>query len=142
MAAFIDDHVANAIVQRNEAIARADRAEAAIARAGEPVAWGFFSSSDGCLSVTTEEAVAAGWARGEIAGISVEPLYLGPALASPSDREATDAESLEKFTAYFVKNYPGPNTVIHDPKWHAPRIFRAAKAALAASPSQTKGAEQ
>lgn len=35
-------------------------------------------------------------------------------------------KALEAFTEYFVKNYPGPDTVIFDPKWHAPRIFRAA----------------
>lgn len=39
-------------------------------------------------------------------------------------------EPLEAFTEYFVRNYPGPDTVIFDPKWHAPKIFNAAKAAL------------
>lgn len=38
----------------------------------------------------------------------------------------------EKFTAYFVKNYPGPDTIIHDPNWHAPRIFQAAQHAMKA----------
>lgn len=38
-------------------------------------------------------------------------------------------EGLEAFTAWFVKNYPGPNTVIFDPHWHAPKIYRAALAA-------------
>jgi hypothetical protein len=42
----------------------------------------------------------------------------------------TDNKALEAFTEYFVRNYPGPDTVIFDPKWHAPRIFSAAKAAL------------
>ncbi|WP_149898949.1 DUF1653 domain-containing protein [Rhizobium rhizogenes] len=41
-------------------------------------------------------------------------------------------EALEQFTAYFVKNYPGPDTIIFDPKWHAPKIFRAAVSALSA----------
>ena len=36
----------------------------------------------------------------------------------------------QEFTKYFVENYPGPETIIHDPNWHAPKIFRAAKAAL------------
>ena len=40
-----------------------------------------------------------------------------------------DKAELE-FTEYFVKNYPGPNTIICDPKWHAPKIFRAAQRAL------------
>lgn len=39
-------------------------------------------------------------------------------------------KALEIFTEYFVKNYPGPDTIIHDPKWHAPRIFRVALHAL------------
>jgi len=38
--------------------------------------------------------------------------------------------ALHHFIDYFVKNYPGPNTVISDPFWHAPRIFRAAQHAL------------
>lgn len=37
--------------------------------------------------------------------------------------------ALDEFTAYFVKNYPG-DTIIHDPHWHAPRVFRAAAHAL------------
>ena len=40
---------------------------------------------------------------------------------------------LEAFTDYFVKNYPGPDTIIYDPKWHAPRIFRAAQRAIQAA---------
>jgi hypothetical protein len=63
------------------------------------------------------------------------------------DRAAGDVEGrvafdphpstkLAAFEAWFVKNYPGPDTIISDPKWHAPRIFRAAQAALAsATPS-------
>lgn len=39
-------------------------------------------------------------------------------------------KALEAFTEYFVRNYPGPDTVIFDPKWHAPKIFNAAKVAL------------
>lgn len=35
-------------------------------------------------------------------------------------------QALHDFTEYFVKNYPGPNTVICDPTWHAPRLFRNA----------------
>ena len=45
-------------------------------------------------------------------------------------REPVFADALAEFTAYFVQNYPGPETVIYDPKWHAPRIFRAAKYAI------------
>ncbi|WP_318867612.1 hypothetical protein [Sinorhizobium meliloti] len=32
----------------------------------------------------------------------------------------------QQFIDWFVKNYPGPDTVIFDPKWHAPKIYRAA----------------
>ena len=39
-------------------------------------------------------------------------------------------EALAIFCDYFVKNYPGPNTIIGDPHWHAPKIFRAAKHAI------------
>lgn len=43
-------------------------------------------------------------------------------------------DALAQFTEYFVKNYP-PDTYIEDPKWHAPRVFRAAKLALQAQPA-------
>lgn len=34
------------------------------------------------------------------------------------------------FAEYFVKNYPGPDTVIHRPLWHSPKILRAALHAI------------
>lgn len=34
------------------------------------------------------------------------------------------------FTEYFVKNYPGPDTIISRPTWHAPKILRAAAACI------------
>jgi hypothetical protein len=40
------------------------------------------------------------------------------------------AEAEAEFTGYFVRNYPGPNTIIGNPHWHAPKIFRAATHAL------------
>lgn len=43
------------------------------------------------------------------------------------------AKALEQFTDYFVKNYPGPDTIIYDPKWHAPKIFAAAHHAITAA---------
>lgn len=43
------------------------------------------------------------------------------ALVAEKMKDAQDA-----FGVYFRQNYPGPDTVIHDPDWHAPRIFRAA----------------
>ncbi len=42
---------------------------------------------------------------------------------------APEVTPLDEFTAYVVQNYPS-RTIIHDPKWHAPKLFRAAKHAL------------
>ena len=50
-----------------------------------------------------------------------------PAQAAQVDESA----ALAHFTDYFVRNYPGPDTIIYDPKWHAPKIFRAAQYAIA-----------
>lgn len=47
-------------------------------------------------------------------------------------------EALQQFTEYFARNYPGPNTVIFDPKWHAPKIFRAAINALTMHGNEAK----
>lgn len=41
--------------------------------------------------------------------------------------------ALKQFIKYFCENYPGPDTVIHKPEWHAPKIFRAAEDALSAA---------
>lgn len=46
---------------------------------------------------------------------------------APADTGLPPGEA--EFAAWFRKNYPGPDTVIHDPDWHAPRIYRAALAA-------------
>ncbi len=47
---------------------------------------------------------------------------------APADRPSdTGGDALASFTEYFVKNYPA-DTVIADPAWHAPRLFRAALA--------------
>lgn len=32
----------------------------------------------------------------------------------------------EQFMQYFRTNYPGPSTMIANPDWHAPKIYRAA----------------
>lgn len=39
-------------------------------------------------------------------------------------------DALEQFSEWFRANYPGPDTIIHKPDWHAPKIFRAVEAAL------------
>ena len=41
-------------------------------------------------------------------------------------KKKIEKEALEYFSEYFRQNYPGPNTVIGNPNWHAPKIFRAA----------------
>ena len=45
-------------------------------------------------------------------------------------------DALQRFTEWFVENYPGPTTIISDPKWHAPKVFRAAERALRAGVAQ------
>jgi hypothetical protein len=35
-----------------------------------------------------------------------------------------------EFAQWFASNYPGPDTIIHDPFWHAPKVFRAALNAI------------
>jgi hypothetical protein len=44
--------------------------------------------------------------------------------------KTSDEAALKEFTDYFCTNYPGPDTIISDPKWHAPKIFKAAKIAI------------
>lgn len=48
-------------------------------------------------------------------------------LAKPSESRN---DALVQFAEWFRANYPGPDTIIHKPDWHAPKIFRAAEAAL------------
>lgn len=43
----------------------------------------------------------------------------------------TERDALAEFTEYVVANYP-PGTIISDPAWHAPRLFRRAERAIAA----------
>ena len=64
------------------------------------------------------------------------------ALAQPEPVAPTD-EALASFTAYFCRNYPGPDTIIHRPEWHAPKIFRAAADAIArwGTPTTPRGTQ-
>ena len=39
-------------------------------------------------------------------------------------------EALANFSGWFCRNYPGPDTIIHKPEWHAPKVFRAAAYAI------------
>ncbi len=47
----------------------------------------------------------------------------------PEPEGVTD-EALANFTAWFCRNYPGPDTIIHKPEWHSPKVLRAAAHAL------------
>lgn len=51
-------------------------------------------------------------------------------IRQPTHEPRTEQQALAEFTDYFVRNYPGPDTIIYDPRWHAPKIFRAAAAAI------------
>jgi hypothetical protein len=66
-------------------------------------------------------AVLARWGRPDAPPVP-EPGELGE---GPSD------EAEANFTAWFCRNYPGPDTIIHKPEWHAPKVFRAAAYAIA-----------
>ena len=44
----------------------------------------------------------------------------------------------EQFMLWFQVNYPGPKTIIVDPDWHAPKIYRAAIAAFREEHEQLK----
>lgn len=78
------------------------------------------------------EAVPEGYLE-TIASEIVRRYMGGDALAHARPEAVDEAAALALFTEYFVKNYPGPQTIISDPNWHAPRIFRAAKYALKAA---------
>lgn len=67
-----------------------------------------------------------------------------PQPSADAVREVPDGDhGLAEFTEYFVKNYPGPDTIIYAPEWHAPKIFRAARRAMlsAASDHQQNAAQ-
>lgn len=55
---------------------------------------------------------------------------LGSFMERAAPKIVVTDEAQARFNDYFIRNYPGKNTVIFDPSWHAPKIFRAAIAAL------------
>jgi hypothetical protein len=62
--------------------------------------------------------------------------------SSPESRDEAREKALASFMEYFRTNYPGPDTIISRPDWHAPKIFRAVEyalkdAGLVASPSES-----
>lgn len=50
--------------------------------------------------------------------------------AVPSRRSEAYAAAQQAFADYFARNYPGPDTIIFDPAWHAPKLFAAACRAI------------
>jgi hypothetical protein len=67
------------------------------------------------LIVTDRDDFEAGWQA---------------ALAAAQADTAPSFDSEQLFETWFVKNYRGPDTIIHDPRWHAPKILRAARAGI------------
>ena len=75
-----------------------------VAAGAQPAAWGMFSSSAGCLSVTTDEAVAKRWAAESVDGISVGPLYRHPpAIPAPQAVPAEDIAGLAERLCHAVE---------------------------------------
>lgn len=64
----------------------------------------------------------------------IQPVETSPAPVVTDAMVNAEAQ----FTDWFVKNYPGPDTIIHKPTWHAPKIFRAARYALRAALSSAE----
>lgn len=72
-----------------------------------------------------------------------EAHWENPAVPAATSAPPDEAQALADFTEYFCTNYPGPKTIITDPKWHAPKIFRAAQRAFkAAAPSDDVAASR
>lgn len=116
--------------------ALADQLESAI-RGGDPVAW----LRHGEETPVQNMPFGAMWISDKDDPRAF-PVYDHPPQPAPSVAAKVTSESLEQFTAYFVKNYPGPDTIIFDPKWHAPKIFRAAVSALSAHVQDAVGLER
>jgi hypothetical protein len=66
-----------------------------------------------------------------------------PAEPAPMLSQEQTVAAMAQFEDYFVRNYPGPETIIHNPKWHAPKLFRQALYAIkmAQLPVKTSGNE-
>ncbi|MDX2059961.1 MAG: hypothetical protein SFV24_19280 [Gemmatimonadales bacterium] len=72
---------------------------------------------------------------GSLAEIIGDERPASPASAPHRIPEAHDrSEAMSRFGEWFAKNYPGPDTVISDPFWHAPRLFRAVENAMRVAP--------
>lgn len=80
----------------------------------EPGDWGKYPSSPRIRPI------------GELPPVGTKLYTAPPATAVPLEMPI-------KFGEWFCKNYPGPDTIISDPRWHAPRIWKAARHALLAN---------
>jgi hypothetical protein len=96
------------------------------------------SSGHSYLPTTDEEAaewIPHAWVVDAIVSAAEERERADP--GPPPTLQMRGLQALENFTEYFVRNYPGPNTIIHDPRWHAPKLFKAALAAIHSSGATT-----
>jgi len=73
------------------------------------------------------------WAERTSAHYVVHPdvILRARATLAQSEPEGVTDEALANFSGWFCRNYPGPDTIIHKPEWHAPKVFRAAADAIA-----------
>lgn len=55
---------------------------------------------------------------------------IGYAHTIPAPNTPEFQRALAFFMDYFIRNYPGPDTVIFDPRWHGPKLFAIAESAL------------
>src|SRR6185312_12248372 len=92
-----------------------------------PMAW-MTHHDEPMLFLVTEEAAA--YCDDDEMPI---PLFVHPPAQAAQAAQVDDSDALAHFTEYFVRNYPGPNTIISNPNWHAPKIFRAAQYAIASA---------
>jgi hypothetical protein len=83
-------------------------------------------SANGWNELGLDEIIA--WAqRQALARWGHQPVP--PAEGEVGEGPSDEAEA--NFTAWFCRNYPGPDTIIHRPELHGPKVFRAAAYALA-----------
>ena len=100
----------------------------------QPVAWRTTTTDGRHTHFTENGRIAEQWSE---SGFDVTPLFISAETPSPAShlvgRDTPEYAAAEAaFTEYFVRNYPGPDTIIFDPKWHAPKLFAAAVKAMEA----------
>jgi hypothetical protein len=94
-----------------------NRARTALAQPGD-------CNYPGCVDDSPDDRCSR-WLTGDCQGPdSGARAALAVEEAGPTD------EAQASFAAWFCRNYPGPNTIICRPEWHAPKVFRAAADAV------------